>query len=187
MDMPQAIRQLLEAEDVVYDELYHEPTMTSEASARARGADLRIGGKALVLKLGERFGVFVLSAACKIDSAAIKQHCGVKKIRFASATELYELCGLVPGAVPPFGPPILPCDLYVDASILQNRRIAFNAGALTYSISLAVEAYLRVAKPTVFRFTRTEDGQQDYPGHLGSAPDAESTLSRQHHALSKEL
>jgi len=186
MDIPQAIRQLLENAGVAYYELYHEPTTTSEASARARGEDLRIGGKALVLKLGERFAVFVLSAACKVDASAIKQHCGVKKLRFASPAELYDLSGLVPGAVPPFGRPIVPCDLYADSSLLSNQRIAFNAGALTYSIILAVEDYLRVAQPTLFRFARAEEGQRDRPSHLGSATDTEGILGRQPHTLSKE-
>jgi prolyl-tRNA editing enzyme YbaK/EbsC (Cys-tRNA(Pro) deacylase) len=54
--------------------------------------------------------------------------------------------------VPPFGRPILPFTLYVDTSITENDRIAFNAGSLTDSMFLPVEDYLRVAQPEVFRF-----------------------------------
>jgi prolyl-tRNA editing enzyme YbaK/EbsC (Cys-tRNA(Pro) deacylase) len=151
-----AIRACLARAGVPYQELHHEPTLTSAASARARGEDLGIGGKALVLKIGEQVALFVLSAACKLDSAAIKTHFGVKKLRFVSAAELHELTGLVPGAVPPFGAPILPLALYVDPSILANRRIAFNAGSLTDSIIMAVDDYIRVAQPTVLRFAMTE-------------------------------
>ena len=86
--------------------------------------------------------------------SAIRRHLKLKKTRFATAEELHELTGLVPGAVPPFGSPILPFELYVDSSILANPRIAFNAGSLTDSIVVSVEDYLRVAKPTVFEFTR---------------------------------
>ena len=46
----------------------------------------------------------------------------------------------------------MPFELYVDSSIVENDRIAFNAGALTDSIFMTVADYLRVAKPTVFRF-----------------------------------
>jgi prolyl-tRNA editing enzyme YbaK/EbsC (Cys-tRNA(Pro) deacylase) len=42
----------------------------------------------------------------------------------------------------------------VDTSILANETIAFNAGSLTDSIFLSVADYLRVAGPTVFRFSR---------------------------------
>jgi len=148
----EAIRALLAHTGVPYRELEHEPTLTSEASARARGEELRMGGKALVLKIGERCDVFVLSAACKLDSAAIRAHFGIRKLRFVTAPELYELTGLVPGSVPPFGRPILPCDLYVDPSIPANPRIAFNAGSLTHSMILSMEDYLRIAQPAVFRF-----------------------------------
>lgn len=150
------IRACLARAGVPYQELHHEPTLTSAASARARGEELGIGGKALVLKVGEQVALFVLSAACKVDSVAIKTHFRVKKLRFVSAAELHELTGLVPGAVPPFGAPILPLALYVDPSILTNRRIAFNAGSLTDSIIMAVDDYIRVAQPTMFRFALME-------------------------------
>lgn len=147
-----AIRALLRSQDIAFRELHHAPTATSEESAEIRGEPLRIGGKALVIKIGEGFHLFVLSAALKLDSAAVKARFGVKKIRFASAEELKELTGLVPGSVPPFGRPILPLELYVDESILENERIAFNAGTLTDSIVMPVPAYVKVAGPQVFRF-----------------------------------
>ncbi len=149
-----AIRRHLESLGISYREVQHGPTLTSEDSARARGEDLRIGGKALLIKPGDVFRLFVLSAACKLDSAAIKSRFSLKKLRFASADELLQLTGLVPGSVPPFGQPILPFELYVDESILQNQKIAFNAGSLTGSIIMSVEDYLRAALPSeVFRFS----------------------------------
>jgi prolyl-tRNA editing enzyme YbaK/EbsC (Cys-tRNA(Pro) deacylase) len=149
------IRSLLDANQIAYRHVHHEPTRTSEESARARGEDVRIGGKALLMKLGDEFRLFVLSAALKADSAAIRARFGEKKARFATPDELRELTGLVPGSVPPFGRPILPFDLYVDESILANERIAFNAGSLTDSIILSVSDYMRLANPTVFRFAES--------------------------------
>ena len=88
-----------------------------------------------------------------MDSARIKAHFKAKKLRFASAEELLDLTGLVPGSVPPFGTPLLPFTLFVDRSIRQNERIAFNAGSLTDSIVMDVEDYLKIASPTVFDFS----------------------------------
>ena len=107
------IRAMLADAGIEYREVRHEPTLTSEDSARARGEELRIGGKALLLKVNDEFRLFVLSAAKQLDSAAIKQRFGARKTRFASAEELLELTGLVPGSVPPFGRPLLPFDLYI--------------------------------------------------------------------------
>ena len=113
---------------------------------------MSVGGKALLLKTQADFKLFVLSASLKINSAAVKAHVAAKKTRFATAEELHELTGLVPGAVPPFGPPILPFELYADVSVTRNDRIAFNAGSLTDSIILSVKDYLRLAQPEVFEF-----------------------------------
>ncbi len=150
----QRICGFLDSGGVCYRTVHHEPTRTSEESARVRGEDLGIGGKALLVKIDGAFHLFVLSAVLKFDSKAVKQRFLAKSMRFASADELLELTGLVPGSVPPFGEPILPFDLYVDESIAANERIAFNAGSLTDSIVMSVADYLRVAQPEVFGFAR---------------------------------
>ena len=153
-DVFKAIRDLLDREGIEYRTIHHEPTFTSEQSARVRGEDIRVGGKAILLKTGNQFRLFVLSAALKLDSAAVKKRFSVKRARFASADELEEQTGLVPGSIPPFGEPILPFELYVDESILENERIAFNAGSLTDSVIMSATDYVRVARPQIFRFGR---------------------------------
>ncbi|HEY3835856.1 MAG TPA: YbaK/EbsC family protein [Bryobacteraceae bacterium] len=147
------IRNHLRSQSIQFREVHHAPTFTSEESAKARGEDLRIGGKALLMKTGDVFRLFVLSASLKAESAAIREKFGVRKIRFATADELKELTGLVPGSVPPFGQPILPFDLYADTSVTANEKIAFNAGSLEDSIVLRVEDWVRAAKPEIFPFT----------------------------------
>ena len=106
--MKNAIRDWLHREAVVFREVQHAPTRTSEESAAARGEELRIGGKALLIKVDADFRLFVLSADRKLDSAAIRGYFHAKKTRFASPEELLQMTGLVPGSVPPFGAPILP-------------------------------------------------------------------------------
>ena len=77
----------------------------------------------------------------------------MKSLRFATADELMDLTGLVPGSVPPFGEPVLPFPLFVDESIEANDRIAFNAGSLTDSVVLSTVDSLRVAGGEIFRFS----------------------------------
>lgn len=146
------IRTWLQTEGVPFREVHHEPTRTSEDSARVRGEELRVGGKALVIKVDETYRLFVLSADRKLDSAAIKRHFGARKTRFATPEELAELTGLVPGSVPPFGTPILPFPLYTDPSVFSHERIAFNAASLTDSIVMQSGDYRRLAAPEVFSF-----------------------------------
>ena len=147
------LRTFLQTQHVSFREVAHEVTLTSEDSAAARGEPLRIGGKALVIKANKEFRLFVLPADRKFDSSKVKKQLGVKKMRFATREELLELTGLVPGSVPPFGEPILPLPLYVDEAVKQNDRIAFNAGSLTTSFILAIEDYVRVARPEFMQLT----------------------------------
>lgn len=146
----------LTRENVPFRHVRHEPTFTSEESARARGESVKVGGKALVVKVGSDFRLFVLSAACKFDANAVKSRFGVKKVRFADRDELMQLTGLVPGSVPPFGPPILSLPLYVDPTVTGNDVIAFNAGSLTDSLILATADYLRIAGAEIFSFAAAD-------------------------------
>ncbi len=147
------IVQLLTASGIPYREVTHEPTRTSTESARVRGLDLSVGGKAMLLKVGDTYRLFVLSAAKKLDSQKIRDYFGERKLRFATPDELLALTGLVPGSVPPFGRPITDFELFVDRSIAENQVIAFNAGSLTTSIIMGSKDYLQVASPTIFDFS----------------------------------
>jgi Ala-tRNA(Pro) deacylase len=157
MDVFGAIKRLLDGEKVQYRLVEHAPTKTSEESALARGEPLSIGGKAIVLKINGSFKLFVLSAACRLDSSRIKRYFKARGLRFATRDELFELTGLEPGSVPPFGTQITRLELYVDSSITRNARIAFNAGLLTRSIIMAVDDYMRIASPVVFDFSKREN------------------------------
>ena len=149
------ITQYLSEKSISFRAVHHAATLTSEASAKARGEDLSVGGKAIVIKVDTEFKLFVLSAALKIDSQKIRDHFNAKKTRFASAEELHQLTGLAPGSIPPFGKPILNLDLFVDASIVRNEVIAFNAGSLTDSIIMSAKDYLKITQPVILEFSQT--------------------------------
>ena len=152
METLNKIRRFLNTAGIAFTEIQHEPTFTSVASAAARGEELKIGGKAIVMKLEVEYKLFVIAADGKMDSRKIKDHFKIRKLRFASAEELLRLTGLAPGSVPPFGNPILDLELFVDRSITENEKIAFNAGSLTNSIVMKTEDYLCISKGVVLDF-----------------------------------
>jgi prolyl-tRNA editing enzyme YbaK/EbsC (Cys-tRNA(Pro) deacylase) len=83
------IHQPLNDHNVSFRTLHHEPTRTSADSARVRGEDLAIGARAIVMKVGDVFRLFVLCANMKLNAKAIKEYFkaqGVraKRIRFAT-------------------------------------------------------------------------------------------------------
>lgn len=153
MALFESICAFLASKSIPYRTVHHAPTFTSEESAAARGEDVRIGGKAIVMKVDDGFKLFVLSAALKVDSKKIKTRFNAKSIRFATKEELLELTGLVPGSVPPFGPPLQSLELFIDPSIAANEKIAFNAGSLTDSVIMKTSDYLSAAGAEQFPFS----------------------------------
>jgi prolyl-tRNA editing enzyme YbaK/EbsC (Cys-tRNA(Pro) deacylase) len=155
VDVTAKIRTLLAQQGVAFREIQHEPTHTSEESARVRGEPLEIGAKAIVMRTGADFSVFVLPAHRRVDSGAIRRHLGLNALRFATPEELLALTGLVPGSVPPFGHPILPMQLFADPGVgAAGDRIAFNAGSLTCSFTLGASDWRRVAQPKELALAR---------------------------------
>ena len=142
--------QLLTDANIAFRQVEHEETLTSEDSALARNEPLEVGAKALLLKSDQEFVLAVIPAHRKLNSAAIKKLLNVKNLRFATAEELLEQTGLLPGSVPPFGSPIFTFRLFADHSVGQEwGRIAFNSGSRTRSIIMQRDDWLAIAKPVL--------------------------------------
>lgn len=147
----------LEQSGASFRTLEHEPTPTSVDAARVRGLPLGSGAKALLLKCDGVFRLFVMPADRKLQSKQLRAALGVRDIRFATAGELLDLTGLVPGSVPPFGEPILPFPLFADEAMgVEHPEIAFNAGSLTRSIIMSAAEWAAAAKPRRLSFAVSE-------------------------------
>jgi Ala-tRNA(Pro) deacylase len=131
----------------------HEPVRTSEEAARVRGTPLEQGAKALVVRAEDRYVHLVLPAHLKADNAALRTLLGTRQLRFATADELRELTGCVPGAVPPFGN-LFDLPVLIDEALTANETIAFNAGSNAVSITMRADDFVRLSGGTIARFTR---------------------------------
>ncbi len=139
---------------IPFRQVHHPATFTSEDSARERGEPLECGAKALVVKADDHFHLLVIPAPRKLSSKLARQALGAKQLRFASADELLALTGLVPGAVPPFGEPILPLPLTADREVgTLHPRVAFNAGSREDSVIMAAADWRTLAQPTFAALT----------------------------------
>jgi Ala-tRNA(Pro) deacylase len=156
-DILSQIRSALLEAGIAFRDVEHQPTLTSAESAKARGEDLKVGAKALLVRYDDQFGNFVLPADRQLDSGAVKRCLHAKRLRFATPEELLELTGLVPGSLPPFGRPILPFELFADRSLgVDVDRIAFNAGSLTVSIVMSATDWEAFSKPRRFDFAKAQ-------------------------------
>ena len=142
----QRVQKLLEAKSVAFKVIEHEPTFTSEQAAAVRGTPLKSGAKALVCKTNSDFQMLVMPASLKLFTRGVRKELGIQRLRFASKEELFELTGLAPGCVPPFGS-LFNLPTWCDYRLAEQLRINFNAGDHTISIGIAFDDYNRVESP----------------------------------------
>ena len=160
----ESICHILDDNGVEYHLLSHPVCRTSAESAEARtraGFPNTIGAKALLLRMEfndrhAEYCLVVLPGPARLDSHTLKKQLpGLKKFRFASADEMFEICGVTPGAMPPFGGSVFPqiSRLFVDESLREVTVVGFNAASLERSIVMRGDDYMRVASPTrIFKF-----------------------------------
>ena len=154
MDLEQRLRDFLNQHAIPFEEISHDEAQTCESAAEARGRPQAIGGKTVLFKAKKNFFLFTISNVEKIDSQKVRKILKSDRLRFATPEELWEQTGAVKGALPPFGKPLLPFELYVDESILKNEEIAFNAGVLTTSFILKTEDYFKLHSPQIASFAK---------------------------------
>lgn len=140
------VETLLNQQGIAFQVLRHAPVCTSEEAARVRGTPLSSGAKALVCKGEAAFVMFVLPADRKLDSHAVRQAKGWRKLRFAAREEVLELTGLAPGSIPPFGS-LFSLPTLCDQRLGENEVINFNAGDHSISVSMRYVDYIQVEKP----------------------------------------
>ena len=148
------MRALLTAAGVAFSEKHHEPTFTSEESAQARGEPLQIGAKALVVKVDDRFALFVLPADRKLDSRPSNVTWRPKNCASPTRPSCWLSRGWCRAACRPLAGRCSPLDLFADPALCDNEKIAFNAGSLTTSIVMPSADYRRLAGAEWFAFSQ---------------------------------
>lgn len=147
------IHQLHEKK-IDFDHRVHEPTPTSEDSARVRQIKMEEGVKALILrgKTTKKNYQFNIPSHLKVDMKAVAEIVG-EKCEFEDPTVIQERFGLQIGGVPPFGN-LLNLDNYYDEEIAKQERAAFNCGLTTESIIMKSKDLLALVEPKLGRFSK---------------------------------
>ncbi len=147
------IRQL-HRHNIEFDHKIHEPTPTSEDSARIRQIKLEEGIKALILrgKQSKKNYQFNIPAHLKVDMKAVAETVG-EKCEFEDPAIIQERYGLQIGGVPPFGH-LLNLDNFYDERIIEQERAAFNCGLTTESIIMKSKDLLALVTPKIGRFAK---------------------------------
>jgi len=153
------IIDILESGKVWFETFDHEPVRTSEEVAKIRsGYSLKQGAKTIIIKTKtssglSSFSMLVLPGNKKFDNKKVKRFFKAKDIRFATGEEVEQITGgIEPGGIPPFGN-LFNLQVVVDPTLLQNKKIIFNAGDRRCSIAMKSKNYIGMVKPTIESIT----------------------------------
>ena len=156
------IRQRLENANISYEFFEHEAVRTSQEAQKTRpGYSLKQGAKAIIISAKIRLEndyirklfMLVMPANQKLNGKAAKKILAAKSISFATKEEAnFVTKGVEFGGVPPFGD-MFGLDVFVDESLLENKRIVFNCGDRRASIAMNTSDYLDLLSPTIASFS----------------------------------
>lgn len=154
------IVRLLKHHEINFKHQTHEPTATSEDSARVRGTKLSEGIKSIIVKGKESKKNFQLNVPShlKLDMKAVANLIG-EKCEFEDAEVIKERFGLIIGGIPPFGN-LLNLETYFDEEISQNPQAAFNCGLLTESIVMLSQDLITMVQPKFGKFTKSASNSE---------------------------
>ena len=120
-------------------------TATAEDAARAAGCPLEQIVKSIVLVSDGRSVVALVPGDRRADLEKIARAAGAAEARIASAAEVQEATGFVPGAVAPF--PLPKVDLVlIDQGLLAHDTVWIGAGSHTHLAALSPGDLVRLAR-----------------------------------------
>jgi Ala-tRNA(Pro) deacylase len=154
--IPTQVTEFLKKERVPYEVLSHDPAYTARRVAQSlhlRGRDF---AKTVMLKVQPegRPIMAVIPAPRHLDFRAVEKVVGapVELAREDEFCPLFPACEI--GAEPPLGA-LYGVPMYVDADLLEDDDIVFNAGSHTEAIRMKRQDFERLTQPSVGRFSRS--------------------------------
>jgi Ala-tRNA(Pro) deacylase len=150
-DIHQQLKELLDANSVIYRVVEHEPEGRTDFIARIRGNKPEQAIKSIVVqvrfgKKESRYYLANVPGHCRVDLAGIQSIFNGTDASIAPREKAEALTGCVIGAIPPFSfnDQLI---LLADPLIQENEEVVFNAGRLDRSIFMKSVDYFRIAKP----------------------------------------
>ncbi len=147
------LRAFLDQNHIRYVVISHSKAFTAQGIAAVAHISGKELAKTVIVTLDGALGMVVLPASYQVDMTALKKATGVRTAELASEQEFKKhFPDCETGAMPPFGN-LYGFPVYVDATLKEDKEIAFNAGSHYELIRLAYDDFERLVKPLVLKFS----------------------------------
>lgn len=146
------IREFLDGSKVPYTTIQHSKAYTAQGIAALTHIPGRELAKTVILRVNDELAMAVLPSSRWVDLVAMRKELGTAKIELASEFEFdarFPDCET--GAMPPLGN-LYDMGVYVDASLAEDKEIAFNAGSHYEVIRMRYADFARLVRPKVLHF-----------------------------------
>jgi Ala-tRNA(Pro) deacylase len=148
------LKSFLDSRKTKYVTISHSLAYTAQeiaASAHIHGRDL---AKTVIVKIDGEMAMAVLPASRKLDLKRLQKAAGARKVELAEEKEFQDrFPGCALGAMPPFGN-LYDMPVYVDESLTEDERIAFNACSHTELIQMEYGDFQNLVKPKIVSLAR---------------------------------
>ena len=154
MPMLGKLQEFLDLSGVDYTHTVHLAAYTAREVASAEHVPPQEVAKVVIVCATGEYKMLVLPASKVVDFQEVRDALGCNTARLATETELSRLfqdCEL--GAMPPFGN-LYNMKVLMDANLLADERIVFNAGTHRDVVHLLQEDYRRMVRPDVVHLAR---------------------------------
>lgn len=146
------LKGYLDSWGVRYLSIRHSPAHTAQEIAQLSHVSGRDFAKTLIIRMEGILAMVVIPASRRLNMQDLAEVLEVDHLRLATEEEFrarFPDCEL--GAMPPFGN-LYDMSTYLAEELAEETEIAFNAGTHDEVISMRMEDYLILVKPSVLSF-----------------------------------
>ena len=149
----QKLKEFLNGQGIRYITIGHSMAYTAQEIAASAHIPGRKLAKTVIVRIDGKLAMAVLNANSSVDFDLLKKVAKATSVGLATEAEFEGIFpGCEVGAMPPFGN-LYGIEVFADEALSQDREIVFNAGTHAELIRLSYSDFLRLAKPTVGKFS----------------------------------
>ncbi len=143
MAIAKKLLNYLDKNKVKYEVVEHRKVFTAYDAAATMHKKLSQIAKNLLVKVDKDFIMAVLPASRNLDLKKLAKVVGAKKAELPSERVMVSKFKVKPGALPAFGG-LYKLPVYVDRSLLKEKKVVFSSGDFQASIEMSVKDYLKL-------------------------------------------